>query len=227
MPYSDVSIRLATTKDVDAILKFEFKCFIKTEPVSVALGITEEEVREFITKMTNSCLNDSLSLVAVSEGEIVGIVLCGVKGPPESAEMPLDSLAGASSGSRITFPKQSKPMDVLRRYLHSLEANYKGLIPGCSEKIMHIEILCVDRARYGRRGLGMELTRRSLENAKKVGCSGVSASATSIRSQNLFSKAGFTILRVLKHDDIVYEDGKRIMHCKDGTNEGQLVFKEI
>ena len=228
MSFSDVSIRCASTKDLDAILEFEFKCFIKTESSSVALGINEEEIREFITNMTNSCLNDdSLSLVVVSEGDIVGIILCRVKGPLESTEMPLDSLAGVASGSKIAFPIHSQPMDVLQRYLHSLEANYKDLIPGCSDKIMHIEILCVDRFRYGRRGLGMELTRMSLENAKRAGCKGVSASATSIGSQNLFNKAGFMILRVLKHDDIVYEDGKRIMHCEDGTNEGQLVFKEV
>ena len=105
--------------------------------------------------------------------------------------------------------------------------NYSYTAPGAMDKIMHIEILCVDRSCYGRRGIGMELTRRILRNAKETGCNGVTASATSIASQNLFSKAGFTVLRVLNHDDIVIEDGKRIIHCKDGTNEGQLVFKEV
>ena len=228
MPDSDVSIRLATTEDLDAIHQFESECFDQTEPIGVALGINEKELRDFNKSITNKCLDNSLSFVAVSRGEIVGIVLCRMQGLPGWAEIiPLDALVGVASGEKITFPIRSKPMDIYRQFIHTLESNYKDLIPGRSEKIMHIEMLCVDKSRYGRQGIGMELTQKSVQNAKRAGCSGVTASATSIASQNLFCKAGFTVLRVLKHDDIVREDGKRIIHCEDGTDEGQLVFKEV
>ena len=136
MSYSDVTIRLATTDDLDAIHKFEFECFDQTEPVGVALGINEKELRDFNKSITNKCLNSSLSFVAVSEGQIVGIVLCRMQGSREWAEIkPLDTLV-AVSGAKIAFPSHSKPMDIYRQFVQILECNYKDLIQGHSEKII-------------------------------------------------------------------------------------------
>ena len=229
MPSSEISIRLATENDSKAILDFELDVFIKAEPTCAALEITKDGAREFFTKEVTTCLKSPVSFLAVSDcGDIAGIILCAMKELAEKKEkspLQIYERKRISQNAQVIIPNNLKPIDILGRYIESLESKYEAMIPSCNRQLLHVETLCVDVSRFGGQGLGKDLVRICLENAERLGYDGISASAISTASQNLFRKIGFSVLRQKKHEDIVDENGDRIIQCKDRTNQGQFVFK--
>lgn len=229
MSSPEIFIRLATEIDAKAILEFELDHFVKTEPTCVALGISREGAREFFANELKNCLKHSASLIAVTEdGDIAGIIICTVRDLADKRPKHKKCLEeNATPDAKVVISKKARPIDVLIQYVGSLESKLENTVPSCKDKVLHIETLCVDVIRYGRRGIGKELLKKCLENGRRLGCEGTSASAISQASQNLFRKSGFKVMRLKKHDAIVDECGKRIIHCGDRTNEGQLVFRTL
>ena len=73
------------------------------------------------------------------------------------------------------------------------------------------DVLCVG-SKARRMGLGMELLRRSREVAEGFGSELYFVKATGLRSQALFEKAKFSVLREFKYDKVLDKYGRVLVN---------------
>lgn len=233
MHSSDTYIRLAREEDFSNILQFELDVFIQSEPTCLALGITKDAATDFFTKEVKNCLKYPINFVALSDdGTIAGIILCSLKHSSPTSCAPMQNISQrnqivSEEAMKIIIPKHKEPMEIFLHYIGSLEGRYENTIPACKGSIIHIETICVNIVRFGCCGIGRNLLQTCFDNARQLGIEGASASAISHASQNLFNKIGFRAVRSIKHSNVVDEDGRRIINCREKTKEGQLVFKVL
>ncbi|KAF8385784.1 hypothetical protein PRIPAC_74926 [Pristionchus pacificus] len=81
--------------------------------------------------------------------------------------------------------------------LDALNNNKWAFIPDDVGKLLYVEVVSVDE-KYRKRGLAQ-----------------------------LFAKTGYHVLREIRLDEFLGEDGKPIFVCPDGTTTAQLVFRRI
>lgn len=233
MQSSDTCIRLAKQKDFTNILEFELNNFFDSEPTSLALGITKDAARNFCVKEVDNCLKHPISFIAVSDdGTMAGIILCSLRHASSTSRPSMQNILQqnqmiSDEETKVVIPKDKEPMDMFVHYMGSLEETYSYTMPSCNSSILHIHTLCVDVVRFARCGIGMNLLEACLDNGKLLGYKVASASAISHASQNLFKKTGFRVVRRMKHSNVVDEDGRRVINCRDQTKEGQLLFKML
>ena len=231
MASDTVSYRIANNSDFDTIEAFILKHFVTTEPTSQALSLTgNAEFKNFVRPMIQSCLVDPTSYIAVNKvNDIVGVRLnrlC-ILGESQSTREKDDGAKKLVQDANARLSSDLNPLSILETYLDRIEAGYEVLIPQSCDKIIKFVILCVNTVEYGRRGIASKLVELSMENARALGCTGALATLTAYASQCLFLKANFEILKVINHEAFVDDNGKRLINCQDGTNQGQLVFKRI
>ena len=80
-----------------------------------------------------------------------------------------------------------------------------------AESVFVGDVLCVG-SKARRMGLGSELVRRSRELAEGFGSEVYFVKATGVRSQALFDKAGFNVLREYEYDKILDKYGRILIN---------------
>ena len=186
-----------------------------------ALGISpySEKVGEFLDESLSEGLSQQTTVVATNEnGEIVGLSLNHlVKDMPDFCE---EEISAPVSTNGLSSE------DVLEAFIAKLHNGYSTLIPKESQNVLLISMLSVKKD-HGKRGIGRKLLQASADNAKKHGFDAIIAYSVSKESQILFGKVGYSVLRVIKHNDFVNEEGTKLINCDNGTEEGQLVFSKL
>ncbi len=130
----------------------------------------------------------------------------------------------ADGNRSVTGKNNLSSVEVLEIYSDAIEAGYHRFIPDNCNKLA---ILSVNTDQYGRHGIARNFVKLSMEKAIEFGCEGALTDATARASQNLFRKENFEILKVIEHEDFLDENGKQLIICKDGTVQGQLIFKRL
>eukprot|EP00795_Rhopilema_esculentum_P000656 gene656-10362_t len=221
MDSKQLSYRIAVPDDFTQIDMLLQEHFFPNEPTNVALGLKLTPSRvERIREIIRQCLTQPYSFVAINEeNEIVGLRLNELHKPSQNAidEWKLGNAVRSGLSA----------WEILQVYLAKLEEDVDRLIPeDCRKNILKFFILCVHQ-KFRRLGIAAKLVDLSCENARKLKFCCVFALLTAKATQNLFKKDGFEVLRVIKHKDFVDENGKRLLNCNDGTDQGLLVFKRF
>ncbi|XP_065058559.1 uncharacterized protein LOC135686286 [Rhopilema esculentum] len=221
MDSKQLSYRIAVPDDFTQIDVLLQKHFILQEPTDVALGLNRSTpgYDEFLQEEIRQCLTQPYTFVAINEeNEIVGVSMNKMSHKPSQ---------NAIDDWKLENPVRSElsALEILQVFLAKLEEEVDRLIPeDCRKNILKISILCVHQ-KFRRLGIAAKLVDLSFQNARKLKFCCVFALLTAKASQNLFKNDGFEVLRVIKHKDFVDENGKRLLNCNDGTDQGQLVFK--
>ncbi|XP_065058558.1 uncharacterized protein LOC135686285 [Rhopilema esculentum] len=220
MDSKQLSYRIAVPDDFTQIDMLLQEHFISQEPTDVALGLNRSTPGyvENLQEVIGHCLTQPYSFVAINEENvIVGVRLSKLHKPSQNA---IDDRK-LENAVRSGF----SALEIFEVYLAILEGEVEKLIPAdCRKNILKFSILCVHQ-KFRRLGIAAKLVDLSCQNARKLKFCCVFALLTAKASQNLFKKDGFEVLRVIKHKDFVDENGKRLLNCNDGTDQGQLVFK--
>ncbi|XP_065059200.1 uncharacterized protein LOC135686790 isoform X2 [Rhopilema esculentum] len=222
MDSKQLSYRIAVPDDFTQIDLLLQQHFISQEPTDVALGLNRSTPGyvENLQEVIKQCLTQPYTFVAISEeDEIVGVRLNELHKPSQNA---IDDrkLGNAVRGGLSAW-------EILQAYLAKLEEDVDRLIPeDCRKNILKFSILCVHQ-KFRRLGIAAKLVDLSLQNARMFDFCCVFAVLTAKATQNLFKKDCFEVLRVIKHKDFVDENGKILLNCNDGTDQGLLVFKRI
>ena len=215
-----LTYRVANKDESSTIKKFLIEHYLPNLGIFVCLGISpySEEVGEFLDESLSAGLSQQTTVVATNEnGEIVGLSLNHlVEDTPDFRE----------EETSAPVPNGVSPQKVLEIFITKLHNGYGTLIPKESQKVLLISMLSVNK-NYGKQGIGRMLLQASADNAKKHGFDAAIAYSVSKASQILFGKVGYTVLRVIKHKDFVNEEGRQLIECDDGTEEGQLVFSKL
>ncbi|XP_065058557.1 uncharacterized protein LOC135686283 [Rhopilema esculentum] len=218
-----LSYRIAVPDDFTQIDLLLQQHFISQEPTAVALHLNRSTPGyvELLQEITTECLTQPYSFVAINEeNEIVGVSMNKMSHKPSQ---------NAMDDWKLENPVRSglSPLKILQVYLAKLGEDVEKLIAAdSSQKILKISILCVHR-KFQRLGIAAKLVDLSIKNDRVFNFCCVFAEAIAKASQNLFKKNCFDVFRLINHKDFVDENGKRLLNCNDGTDQGHLVFKII
>eukprot|EP00112_Aurelia_sp_Birch-Aquarium-sp1_P006121 Seg1683.9 transcript_id=Seg1683.9/GoldUCD/mRNA.D3Y31 product="hypothetical protein" protein_id=Seg1683.9/GoldUCD/D3Y31 len=222
-----IAYRVAKKEDFGALKSFLLEFYIPNEPTCSSLALAgSKEASDFINPVVEECLADPVSFVALNENEeIIGALVCSLRDlTKESEKANLDKQHACDT----KVSSAASPLEIWLAYRRAIDAEYGTLVPrDCREMLVKFAAVCVNTVNYGRRGIARKLVEMTLENADVKGCKGAVETCTAKASQGLFKKTGFEILKVVKHDEFVDEAGKRLIHCNDGTDQGQLLFKRL
>ena len=222
-----IKYRIATKDDFGALKSFLLEFYIPYEPTCNSLALAcSKGASDFIHPVVEECLSNPVSFLALNENEeIIGALVCSLRDlSEESQKANFDKQQ--TNVTRISIA--ASPLEIWLAYRRAIDAEYGVLVPkDCREMVVKFAAVCVNTMRYGRRGIARKLVEITLENARAKGCKGAVETCTAKASQGLFKKTGFEILKVVKHDEFVNETGQRLINCKDGTDQGQLLFKRL
>ncbi len=222
-----ISFQIAMPEDFNLIETFLLKHFLSNEPTMKALSISKEEFSKYLKPWLEKSLRDPVSLLVLnSKHEVVAVFLnffvyndtssCSNNDQAEGVETSLDRI-----------PCNLSSFDIMNTFFDSVEAGCEKLIPSECHKMLYLAIGCVNVDEYARSGIGKAGLDWTIEKAVTLGCDGAFVQASALASQNLFRKEEFEILKVIKHENFCDENGKQLIKCKDGTNQGQLLFKRL
>jgi len=163
-----------------------------TEPTALALGIGREDFKQLVEIFMQKFLHDRLSIVTrnAETGEIAGAVLNEEMGPDLPAELfQFDWLA----------PGLALAQEMYGQY-------FQAGLPEAHEAV-HIVMIAVSRM-HRRKGIGHQLMKLSLEQARARGYRRGVVEASGLISQHIMRKAGFTDRVVIPYATFEF-DGKR------------------
>ncbi|MBO6784594.1 MAG: GNAT family N-acetyltransferase [Alphaproteobacteria bacterium] len=165
--------------------------FARDEPLAVATGQTREELTAMLSLTGPSALAEQLSIGAASDGRTVGVAFATA-----FTWLPPDEAVAAS-------PNYA-PIGAL---LEELEAEFGARPREELERCVHVHMLAVDRA-HRDRGIGRELLRVCLGNARARGMIAAVSDATNPASRRTFEAAGFTAIGQAHYADFAFEGEK-------------------
>ena len=210
----EVLCRVATVDESSALQQFLIEHYLPNLELFTCLGFStdSQDVADYLAYSLQAGISEQTTIVATNQsGDIMGLSLNHSAEYKPEGEMQTPNL------------EEQPSVKTLVAFTEKLEKGFQTLIPADCKRVLLISMLSVGK-QFGRQGIGRKLLEASTENAKKNGFDAAIALSVSKASQNLFSKLGYSVLRVVKHEDFVNEEGKRLINCKDGTEEGQLVF---
>ncbi|KAK5968640.1 Acetyltransferase GNAT family [Trichostrongylus colubriformis] len=211
----ELQFSTATQENAEEIEKFMFTEFRVNEPITVSLKATEADLSEFFHDLSESGYShEKYSTLVHLDDRLVAICLCSVntyedisaEGTQLEDTEPQDYAKEIAQG-----PYTKHKANQLVTFVGALERRQRELLGKCC-KVLKIDIICVC-GEVKNRGLGKELTRRSIEIARTEGCDWVATAATAAASQALFSRMGFQSLY-----EIPYTSFKE---------NGEVVFKNL
>lgn len=212
-----VLCRVATEDESSTLQQFLVEHYLPNLELFTSLGLSADskDVADFLAYSLQVGISQQVTVVATNEsGEIMGLSVNHSfedepKGEPQTSD-----------------PEEQASFNTMMAFTNSLQEGFQTLIPADCRRVLLISMLSVGK-QFGRQGVGRKLLEASTENAKKKGFDAAIALSVSKASQNLFSKLRYSVLRVVKHEDFISKEGTRLINCKDGTEEGQLVFLNL
>ena len=216
----DVQCRVATIDELSKLQQFLTTHYLPNLEIFTSLGLPADakEVQDYLYYSLQEGISQQTTVVATNQhGEIAGLsVNHGVEDEPKPHDIDMDAWE----------PSVLSGVKTMVAFTGDLQKDFQSLLPKPFKRVLLISMLSVDKS-LGRQGIGRKLLHASAESAKKNGFDAAIALSVSIASQNLFRKLGYSVVKVIKHEDFVSEDGKRLINCRDGTEEGQLVFLSL
>ena len=168
-----------TLKDVSRAMAFTARTFVAQEPTSVALKFTTcDFVTSFADVMTKSVESGLSFAVEDENGDIVA----------QSLSIDYDTFVMAKYG----HTRESAPMFDLFSKLDAYVPNKECVV-----------VFAISSEVQGK-GLASALLTSTIEEANRIGYSMVLADCTNFKSQNLFSKFGFSTKVTINYKNYEY-----------------------
>ncbi len=199
---------VAKLSDCDDIVRLLAQVFSDSDPPAVAMGLSFEEMEQFLQLVVPNVIPDGLSVIAriKDNGKLAGVMLSDEFASP----LPLDQ-------SQIS----SKLLPILSM-LDGLDEQFrrgKIVSPG---QYLHLFMLGVDREFAGH-GVGQGVVKVCLDNAAHIGYRIALTEATGRVSQHIFGKNGFVERFNVFYQDFIYEGKKVFASIED---HGRVILME-
>lgn len=193
-----LTFKLLEPKHVSTVTQCISATFIKGEPMSEALGISEEEFHYFAQLFVQKASADQLSVVAVTDtGEIAGALICEdyATDPPVGLEQ---------------ISEKFEPIFNLLESLGERFAHLHDVVPGSH---LHM-FMCGVYPQYANQGIAQRLISFAEDLGREQGFKATACEATGAISQYMVEKSlGYTYV-----DEIIYHDFR---------HQGHTVFSGI
>jgi ribosomal protein S18 acetylase RimI-like enzyme len=152
------------------------RSFSRHDPPAVALGLTQDDFKTFLTFLTATAGEDGLTILArdVASGEMAGALLTEDAGAP--APLDMDAVS-----------PRFAPIYALFGELDGAMGDGEPIESGST---LHLFMLGVDE-RFARRGIAQRLVKACLANGNLLGYQTAITEATNRTSQHIFAKTGF------------------------------------
>uniref|UniRef100_A0A915ILY7 N-acetyltransferase domain-containing protein n=1 Tax=Romanomermis culicivorax TaxID=13658 RepID=A0A915ILY7_ROMCU len=210
----------------DYLLHF-FKDF---EPITQSLHLDYNEAKAFFDDLVDESLRDPVSFVVFSEKrELIACRLNTIcefdttSGNFINKFQPNTNAYSLKALKILNFLDQLFDFDI-RKWLDEFIVFDNKQENDHVVKLLKFVTVSV-RADYQRKGIAKILIDKSVNLGRTMGCRAVLVTATASKSQNLFEKMGFRVIREVEHERFVDETEGRIFNCEDGTFCGKLMFK--
>jgi ribosomal protein S18 acetylase RimI-like enzyme len=182
---------IATASDADDIIRLIARVFSESEPPAVAMGLSCDDMKQFLQLIVPSVLPDGITVIARSgdTGNFAGVMLCDDFASPPSVDP-----------SHIS----SKFLPILSM-LEELDEQFrrgKAILPG---QILHLFMLAVD-SRFAGQGVGQGMVRTCVDNGARKGYRIGVTEATGRVSQHIFRKNGFVDRFSVAYRDFRFND---------------------
>jgi hypothetical protein len=172
------------------------------EPMSAALGVTEDEMARFVRCFVPECVRNGLSVVAIPDGEpdtIAGVFINR------------DFKGDLPAGIPDDFPSFAPTFEALMTVDAAYEARRPGLRPGQAVDLWMVGV--EPGGRFAGRGLAHGLFRASVDLARRAGFERCVVECTGAYSQRAALGVGF-------------EPVARVAY-RDYRHQGRAVFASI
>ncbi|KAJ1372224.1 hypothetical protein KIN20_034318 [Parelaphostrongylus tenuis] len=186
---------------------------------------TKSDLQDFFHDLTHSGYSNEKYSTVVHQGDrLVAICLCSVSCHDYSKDVTsseVENMDDNYANEIAKGPYKQHKANKLIAYVSALERGLRRL-PGHSTNYFKIDVIAVAIEAKGR-GLGQELTQRSINIARSEGCDWVIAAATAAASQTLFSRMGFETYYELPYSNF-RENGVVVFNnLYDGCLSGKLM----
>jgi len=180
--------------DAAVVVDLLARVFSAAEPPAVAMGITQAEMKRFVTLLCPAAAADGLTVIArvLETDQIVGVLLTDDFGAPLTID--LSEISG-------------KFMPILNM-LEGLDQNYRKGRAIVAGQYLHLFMLAVDTHFVGQ-GIAQQLVTACLLNGRQKGYTHAVTEATGVVSQRVFRKLDFTDRVCVTYRDYRY-DGRPV-----------------
>ena len=185
---------VANLSDSEDVARLLARVFSESEPPAVAMGLSCNEMSEFLQLVVPSVVPYGLTVVARSAetGRLAGVMLSDDFASPPALDL-----------DRIS----PKLMPILTM-LEVLDEQFRAGKTISAGQFLHLFMLGVD-GEFGGGGVGQGLVQVSLRNAAGKGYRMALTEATGKVSQHIFRKNGFSDRFSVAYQDFVYQ-GKAV-----------------
>jgi ribosomal protein S18 acetylase RimI-like enzyme len=191
MASQPVGYSVAGPSDSDEIVCLLAEVFSQSDPPAVAMGLSCNEMKQFLQLVVPRVIPDGLTVVARSgdDGRLVGVFLSDDFASPPTVEP-------GQIGSKLL------PIFSMLEILDEQFREGRTIAPG---EYLHLFMLGVD-AQFAGRGIAQGLVQACIDNGRRKGYRTALTEATGRVSQHIFRKNGFTERCSVTYRDFVYEN---------------------
>jgi hypothetical protein len=108
------------------------------------------------------------------------------------------------------------------KFIAYLERNFWDLVPADVDRLLRIDITLV-LSEYQRLGIARRMSVMLFDMAKELSYQGITTNSVSYKSQNLRLSQGFLVLKEVKYNDWLDENGAVVFDVKDGSGDRVIV----
>lgn len=203
-----IHYRIMQPHDIDAAAACISNSFTQHEPLTHFLDISKRDFTVYVTNICQQIVNQQLSMIAESNGEIIGVRLA----------------ARHQSYKNPVFPcVQMITVAALFEQLHqpSQQQNKKG------EQRLHLIMMGVNEE-YHNHGIAQQLLHQTLANARQRGYQHAIVEATSSITQHIFvSKLGFRVVNEIAYKNFRHQHKPVLKNIPEQHPSCALLEKQL
>jgi ribosomal protein S18 acetylase RimI-like enzyme len=199
----------ATPESFGPAVELVARTFARDEPLAVAVGQTQAELRAMLSLAAPTALAEQLTVQTWAGTTTMGVALA-----TRFTWLPPDTAVTASPN-----------FAAIGGLLEVLEADYETRSEAERTHCVHVHMLVVD-ADFRGRHIGRELLRLCLANAAEQGMTSAIADATNPASRRSFEAAGFSAINEVDYESFEFE-GARVFAKVTGADHIALMWRTI
>ena len=182
---------VAKPSDSDDIIRLLARVFSESEPPAVAMGLSFDDMKQFLQFVVPSVIPDGLTVISRSNdtGKLAGVMLSDDFASPPALDL------GQINSKLRPILSMLEILDEQFRTGRSISAG----------ECLHLFMLGVD-GQFAGCGVGQGLVQACVDNGYRKGYRTALTEATGRVSQHIFRKNGFVDRFSVSYQDFVYED---------------------
>lgn len=201
---------VAKLSDSGDIILLLAQVFSDADPPAVAMGLSFDEMKQFLELVVPNVISDGLTITARSNdaGKLAGVMLSDDFVSP----LPLD-------------PGQMNPKLLpIMSMLDTLDEQFRTGKTISPRRYLHLFMLGVD-SHFAGRGVAQGVVETCIDNAAQLGYRVALTEATGPVSQHVFRKNGFVDRFSVKYRDFVYEN--KTVFASIQEHDGAMLMERV